>query len=543
MKRTINIVLAALLLICGSAQAQKRTIVIEPRKNVDTNPHTERILNDIKMLGSALITINNHYVDTIDSKKMVDSALEGFVKTLDPHSVYIPADRVKMENESLNGSFEGIGIEFAIISDTLTIQNVISGGPSEAVGLCVGDKIIEIDGENVASVKLTNDDVRAKLRGPKGTKVKVRVLRYNQSVPLDFEIVRNKIPLESIDAAYQTPEGVFYVKLGRFAADSYMEFLRAFINKCPNEPAGLILDLRGNGGGYLNVALSIANSFLEEKQSILYTEGLHEPVTTQVADGTGFFRNRPLVLLVDENSASASEIVAGAIQDWDRGVIIGRRSFGKGLVQQPMEFRDGSVVRLTIARYYTPSGRCIQKPYAKGHGEDYEKDLLMRYERGEFFNEDSIKQDGPEFKTTLGRVVYGGGGIRPDIFVPEDSTNITSYYKQAAYTGLIPQFCFEVVDNNRQKLNKMKSGAEIVKWMDGQGLLEKFAQYGQEHGLQRRNLMLARSTPLFRRAIYSGIIYNAMDMKEYLQFLNQDDPAILRSLEIIREGKTFPEKP
>lgn len=540
MKRTINIVLAALLLICGSAQAQKRTIVIEPRKNVDTNPHTERILNDIKMLGSALITINNHYVDTIDSKKMVDSALEGFVKTLDPHSVYIPADRVKMENESLNGSFEGIGIEFAIISDTLTIQNVISGGPSEAVGLCVGDKIIEIDGENVASVKLTNDDVRAKLRGPKGTKVKVRVLRYNQSVPLDFEIVRNKIPLESIDAAYQTPEGVFYVKLGRFAADSYMEFLRAFINKCPNEPAGLILDLRGNGGGYLNVALSIANSFLEEKQSILYTEGLHEPVTTQVADGTGFFRNRPLVLLVDENSASASEIVAGAIQDWDRGVIIGRRSFGKGLVQRQVNLENGAQMRLTIARYHTPSGRVIQTPYKQGEKDEYYKKITQRYTSGEFFSLDSLAlPDSLLFHTMLQhRPVYGAGGILPDIFIPEDTTAFTPYFASLVRQGILTEFVNEYCDRMRPTVNKLCPDFDsFYAWYTPEVencVIEELVAYAGKKGLERKDEEITGSYPALKPRVKALIARTFFSINEYYKVINREgDPEFKKAVEVI----------
>ena len=296
MKRTISIVLLSLLLGTGIAQAQKRTVEIDLERN--NNPHAQKVLDDIKLLGSTMITINNHYVDTIDSKKMVDNAIDGFVKTLDPHSSYIPAEKVQEANESLDGSFEGVGIEFAIISDTLTVQNVISGGPSEAVGLHIGDKIIAIDGENVASVNITNDDVRGKLRGPKGSKVMVRVIRHGVEEPLDFEIVRNKIPIESVDAAYQTESGVFYVKLGRFAAKSYIEFLRAFVNHCPEEPKGLILDLRGNGGGFLNVALSIANAFLEDGQTILYTEGQHEPIVSQFADGKGFFRAAFSVLSV-----------------------------------------------------------------------------------------------------------------------------------------------------------------------------------------------------------------------------------------------------
>ncbi len=492
-------------------------------------------------LNYLLQLIDNNYVDTVDMNTLVEDAMPQILAELDPHSAYIPASEAQQAQEDLKGSFSGIGVSFRMEHDTVMVMSVIHGGPAEKSGLLAGDRILKADKKSL--VKMESDEVMKNLKGENGSHVKLTVKRHGHTKPLSFDVVRGEIPIESIDATYMIENGVGYIRVKSFGEQTYAEMLSSLAELNIRGMKSLIIDLRGNRGGYMHIAIQMVNEFLPANRLVVYTEGRKCPREDYRSDGRGSFQKLPVVVLVDEMSASASEIFAGAIQDNDRGIVVGRRSFGKGLVQQPMEFRDGSVVRLTIARYYTPSGRCIQKPYAKGHGEDYEKDLLMRYERGEFFNEDSIKQDGPEFKTTLGRVVYGGGGIRPDIFVPEDSTNITSYYKQAAYTGLIPQFCFEVVDNNRQKLNKMKSVAEIVKWMDGQGLLEKFAQYGQEHGLQRRNLMLARSTPLFRRAIYSGIIYNAMDMKEYLQFLNQDDPAIQRSLEIIREGKTFPEKP
>ena len=302
----------------------------------------------------------------------------------------------------------------------------------------------------------------------------------------------------------------------------------------------LIVDLRGNRGGYMHTAIQMVNEFLPKDRLIVYTEGRSVEREDYFSNGHGSFQQIPLVVLIDEMSASSSEIFAGAIQDNDRGTVIGRRSFGKGLVQQGLDFNDGSIVRLTIARYHTPSGRCIQKPYVKGHGEDYENELMMRYERGEFYSEDSIRQGGEQYYTTQGRIVYGGGGIRPDIFVPDDSTGVTSYYKAAAFSGLIAQFCFEVVDQNREVLNSLPTLEEKVEWMDRQNMLESFARYGQKHSLPRRNLMMQKSQKLFRRSIYSGIIYNSSDMNDYLKFLNQDDPAILRSIQVILDGITIP---
>ncbi|MBQ2073631.1 MAG: S41 family peptidase [Bacteroidaceae bacterium] len=491
-------------------------------------------------LNYLLQLIDNNYVDTVDMNSLVEDAMPEILAELDPHSAYIPASEAQQAQEDLKGSFSGIGISFRMEHDTVMVMGVIHGGPAEKSGLLAGDRILKADKKSL--VKLRSDEVMKYLKGEKDSHVKLTVKRHGHANPLVFDVVRGEIPIESIDAAYMIEKGVGYIRVKSFGEQTYAEMLSALAELNIHGMKSLIVDLRGNRGGYMHIAIQMVNEFLPANRLVVYTEGRKCPREDFASDGRGSFQKLPIVVLMDEMSASASEIFAGAIQDNDRGTVVGRRSYGKGLVQQPIEFRDGSIVRLTVARYYTPSGRCIQKPYVTGHDEDYEKDLLMRYERGEYFNEDSIHQEGPQFKTRLGRVVYGGGGIRPDIFVPEDTTNFTSYYKQAAYTGLIQQFCFEVVDNNRQKLSKMKTGAEIVKWMNGQGLLEKFARYGQEHGLQRRNLMLARSESLFRRAIYGGIIYNVTDMKEYLKFLNQDDPVIIRSLEIIREGRTFPEK-
>ena len=485
--------------------------------------------------------IDYNYVDTVDVDSLVEVAVPKIISELDPHSMYIPVKDVEASNEDLKGSFSGIGISFRMEHDSVTVMSVIHGGPAEKVGLLAGDRIISANGVNLC--KMESDEVMKHLKGEKGSEVKLEVIRRKDKKPLTFTVVRGDIPVESVDACFLIDGEIGYVRIKNFGENTFPEMLASLAHLHFNGMKSLIIDLRGNRGGYMHPSIQVANEFLEENQLIVYTEGSKVKREDYRANGLGSFKHLPLVVLVDEMSASSSEIFAGAIQDNDRGTIIGRRSFGKGLVQQPMEFNDGSVVRLTIARYHTPSGRCIQKPYEKGHGEDYENELLMRYQRGEFYVEDSIRQDGPKYLTSIGRTVYGGGGIRPDIFIPDDSTGVTSYYKTAAFSGLIAQFCFEVVDKHRETLNDLETLEEKVKWMDKQNMLESFARYGQKHGLARRNLMLQRSQKRFRRSIYSGIIYNSSDMNDYLRYLNQDDPAVLRSLEIIREGKTIPAKP
>ena len=485
--------------------------------------------------------IDYNYVDTVDVDSLVEVAVPKIISELDPHSMYIPVKDVEASNEDLKGSFSGIGISFRMEHDSVTVMSVIHGGPAEKVGLLAGDRIISANGVNLC--KMESDEVMKHLKGEKGSDVKLEIIRRKDKEPLTFTVVRGDIPVESVDACFLIDGEIGYVRIKNFGENTFPEMLASLAHLHFNGMKSLIIDLRGNRGGYMHPSIQVANEFLEENQLIVYTEGSKVKREDYRANGLGSFKHLPLVVLVDEMSASSSEIFAGAIQDNDRGTIIGRRSFGKGLVQQPMEFYDGSVVRLTIARYHTPSGRCIQKPYEKGHGEDYENELLMRYQRGEFYVEDSIRQDGPQYLTSIGRTVYGGGGIRPDIFIPDDSTGVTSYYKSAAFSGLIAQFCFEVVDQHRETLNELETLEEKVRWMDKQNMLESFARYGQKHGLARRNLMLQRSQKLFRRSIYSGIIYNSSDMNDYLRYLNQDDPAVLRSLEIIREGKTIPAKP
>ena len=349
--------------------------------------------------------------------------------------------------------------------------------------------------------------------------------------------------MKSVTAAYMIDDQAGYIKIKNFGENTYLELLVALAQLADSGFQQLIIDLRGNTGGYLQSAVQIANEFLPKNKLIVYTQGRRSPREEHRSDGRGSYQRMPLVILIDEGSASASEILAGAIQDNDRGTIIGRRSFGKGLVQKPVEFGDGSMMRLTIARYYTPSGRCIQKPYTNGMDKDYEEDLLMRYQHGEFFSQDSIKHVGPEYHTGIGRVVYGGGGITPDIFVPEDTVDFTSYYKEAAYSGLILQFGYDYTDQNRSTLKNFDDEASLLKHIKKQNLVEQFVQYAEKHGLKRRNLMIQKSHRLLEQYIYSRVIYNMLSEEAWLQYLNDDDSSIHEALRLFKAGEAFPKTP
>jgi len=493
-------------------------------------------------LNYLLQLIDNHYVDTVDMASLVEDAIPQILKELDPHSSYISASNAQEAAEKLKGSFSGIGIQFTMEKDTVNVMSVIHSGPAEKVGILAGDRIITAD--KTSLVGMDSNEVMKHLKGEKGSKVKLGIKRHGSKEILYFTVKRGDIPVVSVDASYMINDKTGYIRVKDFGEQTYAEMLVALADLNMKGMKNLIIDLRRNQGGYMHIAIQMANEFLHKNQLVVYTQGRKSPREEFRSDGRGTFQHLPLVVLVDEISASASEIFAGAIQDNDRGTIIGRRSFGKGLVQQPMEFRsDGSVVRLTIARYYTPSGRCIQKPYEKGKGKDYDNELIARYERGEFFYQDSIHQDGEKYYTNLGRVVYGGGGIMPDIFIPVDTSAMTSYYKEAAYTGLISQFAFAYTDENRQRLSSFNDVKAVEKFLRKENLLERFARFGEEHDLKRRNLMLLKSKTLFEENIFGSIIYNARDIQDYLQFLNEEDPAVLKAIEVLREGLSYPKAP
>ena len=494
-------------------------------------------------LNNLLHLIDDKYVDTVNVNDLVEKAMPQILAELDPHSVYISAQDVQIANDDLKGSFSGVGIEFTIRQDTLHVQKVINNGPAERAGLIAGDKIVMVDDEPFTGKTLTNEEAMHRLKGPKDTKVKIGVLRFGEKKIRDFVVTRGEIPTKSVTATYMLDKETGYIRIRNFGENTYPELLIALAKLSQQGFRNLTIDLRGNTGGYLQSAVQIANEFLPKGRLIVYTQGRKSPRQDYRSDGRGSYQKIPLVVLIDEGSASASEILAGAIQDNDRGTIIGRRSFGKGLVQEPMAFNDQSMIRLTIARYYSPSGRCIQKPYTSGENKDYEEDLLTRYEHGEFFSQDSIKHEGPAYKTAIGRLVYGGGGITPDIFVAEDTTNVTSYYKQAAMSGLIIQYAFEYTDNNRAKLSQYDDEEDLAQYLEKQNLVDKFATYADQKGLKRRNLMIQKSHRLLQRYILSRIIYNIMSEEAWIKFLNSDDPAITEVLRVFRQNAAFPTAP
>ena len=495
-------------------------------------------------LNALLRIIDDQYVDTVKINDLVEEAMPQILSELDPHSSYIPAKNLEAVNSELRGSFSGIGIQFTIQDDTIHINSVIQGGPSEKVGLMAGDRIVEIDDSAFVGKIVTNNESMKRLKGEKGSKVKLGIFRPGEKEILHFTVVRGDIPVKSIDAAYMLNDKFGYIKVNKFGETTYPEFLIALAKLNQENCQGIIIDLRGNTGGYMVAPIQMINEFLPNKRLIVYTQGRKSPRENYTSNGTGSSQKMPLIVLVDEASASASEIFAGAIQDNDRGTIIGRRSFGKGLVQQPIEFSDGSAIRLTIARYYTPSGRCIQKPYEKGKGEEYEMDLLTRYEHGEFFSADSIKQNEKEiYHTSLGRPVYGGGGIMPDIFVPQDTTGMTSYFRMAASRGLIIRYSFDYTDNNRNTLQKYDTAEKMLGYLKKQNLLEKFASWAEKKGLKRRNNLMYKSRNLFELSLYGNIIYNMLGLEAYISYLNETDKTVLKALEVLEQGKAFPTAP
>lgn len=492
-------------------------------------------------LNNLLHIIDDQYVDKVNLDSLVEKAIPQILGDLDPHSVYISAKDVQTATDDLKGSFSGVGIEFVIREDTIHIQGVIKNGPAERAGLLAGDKIVTVDDKPFVGKTVTNEEAQHRLKGPKDTKVKIGVLRYGEKKIQQYVVTRGEIPTKSVTATYMLDDDTGYIRIKNFGENTYPEMLIALAKLSQENFSNLIIDLRDNTGGYLQSAVQIINEFLPNNKLIVYTQGRKSPRQEYKSNGKGSYQKIPLIVLINESSASASEIFAGAMQDNDRATIIGRRSFGKGLVQQQIGFPDGSMIRLTIARYYTPSGRCIQKPYSPGD-KNYEEDLLERYEHGEFFSQDSIKHTGPAYHTSIGREVFGGGGITPDIFVPEDTLGITSYYKQASMSGLILQFAFTYTDDNRLKLNNFTEMMALSDYLVKQNTVDKFATYADNRGLKRRNLMIQKSHHLLQRYINSRIIYNIMDEDAWVQYLNFDDPVIRAAQKVFKDKTAFPQK-
>ncbi|WP_223930021.1 S41 family peptidase [Prevotella lacticifex] len=500
------------------------------------------INNGSSRLSNLLHIIDDQYVDSVNINDLVEKAIPQILAELDPHSVYISAKDVETANNDLKSSFSGIGIEFVIRQDTIQVQNVIKNGPAEKAGLLAGDKIVAIDGKPFVGTQVTNEEAAHRLMGPKGTKVSVGVMRYGEGGMKNFTITRDNIVTKSITATYMLNDTIGYMRIKSFGEATYTEMLSSLAQLNAQGMKGLVIDLRDNGGGYLQAAVNMANEFLPKDRLIVYTQGRKSPRTDYKSDGRGNFQNLPLVVLINEGSASSSEIFSGAMQDNDRATIVGRRSFGKGLVQQQIGFPDGSMIRLTVARYYTPSGRCIQKPYQPGDDADYEADLLNRYQHGEFFSQDSIKQSGPAYHTVLGRTVYGGGGIMPDVFVPEDTTNFTSYYKQALMSGLMLQYAFTYTDQNRQNLKEFTEMQPLADYLKKQNLVEKFADFAANNGMRRRNLMIMKSHSLLEQFLDGRIIYNLLDEQAWNEYINANDPTVLAAIRVFKTG-AFPKRP
>ncbi len=485
-------------------------------------------------INSLLNYIEYQYVDTINKKELVEKTVTALLQSLDPHSSYIPATEFESVNEPLEGNFDGIGIEFNIIKDTIRVINPVQGGPSERIGIKAGDKFIKVEGKNVAGVKITNKEVFDKLRGERGTPVTVSVLRSGIPKLLEFKIVRDAIPLYSLDVAYMVKPDIGYIKISKFAATTYAEYLKAFNELSKQGMKKLILDLRGNPGGYLNAAVDISDEFLTNGLQIVYTQGKAHPKKTYKATEHGSFENGSLVILIDEGSASASEIVAGAIQDNDRGSIIGRRSFGKGLVQDQLQLPDGSAIRLTIARYYTPTGRCIQKPYSDDKNEYYNEEY-DRYEHGELLNADSVKLDKTQqFKTPEGKTVYGGGGIMPDIFVPIDTAKTNTFLNRVFYAGLINTFSFEYADKNRAKLKDYSSAKNFMDQFEiSDTILEEFYTYCDKQSFKLGQLSKAKTNDALKPYLKALIGRDVFDKDAYYPIINQNDKCILKAIEVL----------
>ncbi|GAF04422.1 putative CtpA-like serine protease [Saccharicrinis fermentans DSM 9555 = JCM 21142] len=518
-------ILLALILIVGifigyvvlpGKMGKKNPLVIYPQTN-----KIEAILN----------LIEEEYVDTVDTHALQEEMIPEMLKKLDPHTVYIPAKDLKNVNEELSSEFGGIGVQFNIHKDTVMVIAVIPGGPSEKVGILPGDRIVSVNDSSIAGNGIKNAVVLRLLRGEMGTGVKVGVIRRNLKEPIHFDITRGKIPMYSVDVSYMVTDEIGYIKVNRFAANTYSEFLTALAKLKASSSKKLIIDFRGNSGGYLEVAINLCNEFLHNGDMIVYTEGKSNPRQEVHANGKGTCQDTEIAVLVDEFSASASEIFAGAIQDNDRGIVVGRRTFGKGLVQNQIPLLDGSALRLTISRYYTPAGRCIQKPYDNGN-EEYYKDIIERFQHGEFFNRDSISvNDSLAYKTKNGRTVYGGGGIMPDYFVPRDTTALTEYYYRVRENGLIYRFALEYTDNNRSIMEQFTKVEEVKRYLNEQPILKAFKSFASKEGVKLNRKQFKISEHLIDTEIKAYIARNIIDNDGFYPILGEVDEVLQNAVQ------------
>ncbi len=496
-------------------------------------PHTDKISKVINY-------IENDYVDPIDKEKLEEITIPIILSELDPHSQYVPASYLMEVNESLEGNFSGIGIQFNMLNDTLIVLKTIANGPSEKVGILAGDRILVVDGDTLAGKKISSDSIVSKLKGPRGTQVNVGIQRQNVKTLLYFDIKRDNIPLYSMDIAYMVRPGIGYIRLNKFSRTTFEEFSDGVIKLLGEGMTKLIFDLRGNGGGYLDAAVHIADQFLNEGQLIVYTEGKARQRQEYTASKGGLCKGVEVAVLIDEGSASASEILAGAIQDNDRGTVIGRRSFGKGLVQEQKVFPDGSAIRLTIARYYTPTGRCIQKPYKNGENEEYYMDLSNRYAHGEFIEKDSIKfADTLKYVTPGGKILYGGGGIMPDIFVPIDTSGVTNYLMNVRNRGLIYRFSLEYTDIHRKILEKFYSLKDFYNYLDEDKVFGKFIAFATENDVKSNASEIKISIEILKTQLYAYIIRNILDNEGFYPAIENIDNTLHKAIDVLASGEMY----
>lgn len=497
-------------------------------------------LDKDRKINAVLNLIQSEYVDSIDVKDLVEQAIPAIIGNLDPHSYYIPASDIRAENEKLDGSMSGIGVSFFMMNDTANVDQVIPNGPAEKVGMLAGDRIISVNGESIVGGTLTAEGIRSKIRGEKGTKVRIGVKRNTSKKTLTFTITRDDIPMNTIDVSYMLDDKTGYIKIAQFGKNTYDEFFAALSKLKKDGASRYIVDLRGNPGGYMEMAILMVNEFLEQGELIVYTKGRKEREDIQVwSDDQGSFHDAQVAVLIDEYSASASEIMAGALQDNDRGLVVGRRSFGKGLVQKQIYLPDSSAIRLTIARYYTPSHRCIQKDYTLGDEDDYSKELYDRYSHGELYSADSIKVDKSKiFRTANGRIVYGGGGIVPDIFVPNDTTGITTYYRAVANLGLLQQYVYTYVDINHDQLKNVKTVKQLMGMMPSDDALTyDFVCYARDNGVPMRWYYINLSRSLIARQLRALVIRDVLGSEEFYRYYNRTDNTVNAALKALNDGK------
>lgn len=497
-------------------------------------------LDKDRKINAVLNLIQSEYVDSIDVKDLVEQAIPAIIGNLDPHSYYIPASDIRAENEKLDGSLSGIGVSFFMMNDTANVDQVIPNGPAEKVGMLAGDRIISVNGESIVGGTLTAEGIRSKIRGEKGTKVKIGVKRNSSKKTLTFTITRDDIPMNTVDVSYMIDDKTGYIKIAQFGKNTYDEFFAALSKLKKDGASRYIVDLRGNPGGYMEMAILMVNEFLEQGELIVYTKGRKEREDIQVwSDDQGSFHDAQVAVLIDEYSASASEIMAGALQDNDRGLVVGRRSFGKGLVQKQIYLPDSSAIRLTIARYYTPSHRCIQKDYTLGDEDDYSKELYDRYSHGELYSADSIKVDKSKiFRTANGRIVYGGGGIVPDIFVPNDTTGVTTYYRAVANLGLLQQYVYTYVDINRDQLKNVKTVKKLMGMMPSDDALTyDFVCYARDNGVPMRWYYINLSRSLMARQLRALVIRDVLGTEEFYRYYNRTDNTVNAALKALNDGK------